>query len=68
MLHYSKGAYKENGPLENLNYQDIKAGVFQALKMMGEKRRVLIIPPDFTRFHSGAGIITQIIYEYYGDI
>ena len=67
MLHYSKGAYKENGPLENLNYQDIKAGVFQALKKIGEKKRVLIIPPDFTRFHSGAGVITQIIYEYYGD-
>jgi len=31
----------------------------------GERSDVLIIPPDFTRFHSQAGLITQYISEYY---
>ena len=26
-------------------------------------RRVLVIPPDFTRFHSNAGFITEALYE-----
>ena len=26
-------------------------------------RRVLILPPDFTRFHSGAGFITNVYYH-----
>jgi nickel-dependent lactate racemase len=27
---------------------------------------VLVIPPDFTRFHSHAGILTKLAYDYYG--
>ena len=29
----------------------------------GAVRNALIIPPDFTRFHSNAGFITQVFYE-----
>lgn len=32
---------------------------------LGEVRRVLILPPDFTRFHSGAGEITAQLYEIF---
>ena len=28
-----------------------------------ELKNVLIIPPDFTRFHSNAGLITNIYYH-----
>lgn len=28
-----------------------------------ELKKVLILPPDFTRFHSGAGYITQVYYH-----
>ena len=38
-----------------------------ALDKLGPRKKVLVIPPDFTRFHSQAGEITQLIYEYYGD-
>lgn len=31
------------------------------------RKRVIIIPPDFTRFHSKAGILTQAAYKYYGS-
>lgn len=30
---------------------------------LGSPRRVLLVPPDFTRFHSGAGEITSILFE-----
>ena len=33
----------------------------------GKRRRVLAIPPDMSRFHSGAGWITQVVHRYYGD-
>jgi len=31
------------------------------------RSKVLAVPPDFTRFNSKAGIITQHAYEYYGE-
>lgn len=40
------------------------AGVFQT---MGPKTRVLAIPPDITRFHSMAGRVTEMAWEYYGE-
>jgi nickel-dependent lactate racemase len=34
---------------------------------IGNIKKVLLIPPDFTRMHSGAGIITAIYYEILKD-
>ena len=45
----------------------LKQMVFETLAKLGERKRVLVIPPDFTRFHSHAGMLTQFIWEYYGD-
>jgi nickel-dependent lactate racemase len=45
----------------------LREGLFEALEKLGSRKRVLIIPPDFTRFHSRAGILAQAAYEYYGD-
>ncbi|MCK4922786.1 MAG: DUF2088 domain-containing protein [Bacteroidales bacterium] len=50
-----------------MSFEDMKDGIFSALDKLGERKRVLIIPPDFTRFHSKSGIMTQIIYDYYKD-
>jgi nickel-dependent lactate racemase len=30
-------------------------------------KRVLILPPDFTRYHSKAGFLTNVCYHYYAD-
>lgn len=35
---------------------------------MGTRRDVLILPPDFTRFHSQAGMVTRFICEYYNFV
>jgi nickel-dependent lactate racemase len=29
--------------------------------------KVIAVPPDFTRFHSRAGEITEMVWEFYGD-
>jgi len=50
-----------------LTTEQIKNGLFEALAQLGPRKRVLVLPPDFTRFHSQAGLLTQLAYEYYGD-
>jgi nickel-dependent lactate racemase len=38
---------------------------FGALAKLGERRRVLAVPPDMTRRESRAGELTHLAYEYY---
>jgi len=46
-----------------LNRQDKEALLRQVIEAVGRPlRRVLIIPPDFTRFNSNAGELTAILY------
>ena len=49
-----------------MSRDEIKAGMFEALAKLGERRRVLAVPPDFTRLHSQAGLLTEYAWEYYG--
>jgi nickel-dependent lactate racemase len=37
------------------------------LNQMGRMKRVLLLPPDFTRFHSWAGQLTSLLYEKLKD-
>ena len=62
MLLFARGS--ENDRLSN---QDMKDGLFEALEKLGERKNVLAIPPDFTRFHSHAGILTEFAWQYYGE-
>jgi nickel-dependent lactate racemase len=45
---------------------DIREALRAALDRLGPKRRVLAVPPDFTRLHSQAGLLTETAWEYYG--
>jgi len=62
MLLYSRGS-----EIEALNVEDLRNGLSQAFLKLGEKKKVLAIPPDFTRFHSQAGTLTRLIWEYYKE-
>jgi nickel-dependent lactate racemase len=42
--------------------------IYMSLSRLGPRKKVLLLPPDFTRFHSQAGKITQIICQYYNFI
>ncbi|MGC4052218.1 MAG: lactate racemase domain-containing protein [Paludibaculum sp.] len=46
---------------------ELKTALFQALDALGPRKKVLCLPPDITRFHSRAGELTRLAWEYYGD-
>lgn len=50
-----------------LSQEDIKDGLYSALSKLGMRKKVIVVPPDFTRFHSRAGELTSLIYEYYKE-
>jgi nickel-dependent lactate racemase len=60
MQYFAKGS--ETGVL---NEDDLKEGVFSTLEKLGNKKKVLVIPPDITRFHSYSGILTKFVFQYY---
>lgn len=60
--------YYQNGSIENnLSHSDLQDGLFEAFKKMGAKKKVLTVPPDYTRFQSRAGELTEIAWKYYGE-
>ena len=62
MLYYARGS--RQGSITPEEAREALCGVFRAL---GPKKRVLAIPPDFTRFNSYAGPLTEMAYDFYGD-
>jgi len=60
--------YFEQGEANaELNDQDIRRGLSEALRKIGPRNSVLAIPPDITRYHSMAGRLTEMVWEYYGE-
>ncbi len=39
----------------------------ESLAKLGQRNRVLVVPPDQSRIHSRAGDLTRYAWEYYGD-
>ena len=62
MLYFQRGS-----PTARLTVDDLRAGLFHALDRLGPRRRVLVVPPDITRFHSRAGQLTRLAFDYFGD-
>ncbi|MEM9079775.1 MAG: D-mannonate epimerase [Verrucomicrobiota bacterium] len=62
MLLYSNGS-----PTTDLSEDDLRAALRSALDQLGERKKVIALPPDFTRFNSRAGLLTVETFNYYGD-
>lgn len=62
MIYFQSGS--ENITLSN---NDVREALSSALDKLGKRKKVLVVPPDFTRFHSRAGDLTTIIYNYYKE-
>ncbi len=62
MLCFARGAIDDC-----LDRQALREGLFAALSQLEPRRKVLLVPPDFTRVHSCAGILTELAWEFYGD-
>jgi nickel-dependent lactate racemase len=62
MIYFERGS-----EIDEITSQDLQASIYLFLEKLGPRKKVLVIPPDFTRFHSRAGEITKYICEFYGD-
>ncbi|MBR0300678.1 MAG: DUF2088 domain-containing protein, partial [Bacteroidales bacterium] len=62
MLYYARGS-----KTDRISPEEVREALKQVFDAMGPKKRVLAIPPDFTRFNSYAGPITEMVYDYFGD-
>jgi len=62
MLYYEKGSTETN-----LSSEDLKDGIYAAFNKIGNRKKVLAIPPDITRLPSRAGELTEFTWQYYGD-
>jgi nickel-dependent lactate racemase len=61
MILFSSGS-----PDMVLSCEDVRSALNASLDKLAEKKRVLAVPPDFTRYHSQAGLLTELVWEYYG--
>src|SRR6185437_993402 len=62
--------FAAGSPTTEMSPEEFRAGLFEALDKLEKlkpRKKVLAVPPDFTRFHSMAGALTDMAYEYYGD-
>jgi len=62
MTYYAHGATDVD-----LSEADLRAGLYEALEKLSPRHRILAIPPDITRVHSGAGKLTRFALDYYGE-
>ncbi|WP_026473298.1 lactate racemase domain-containing protein [Alkaliflexus imshenetskii] len=62
MVLYQRGS--ENDVLTS---DDLKNALYEALEKLGPRKRVLALPPDYTRYHSRSGELTAYAWQYYQD-
>ncbi len=61
MLYYEKGS-----PELSLSDDELRNGLFEALDKLPRAGKVLALPPDITRLHSRAGLLTVAARDYFG--
>ena len=54
-------------PETELTPRQLKELLAESLSRLGERKRVLAVPPDQSREHSRAGELTRYAWEYYGE-
>jgi nickel-dependent lactate racemase len=59
--------FAAGSPTTEMSPEEVRGNLFAALDNVGARRRVLIVPPDFTRMHSQSGVLTELAAEFYGS-
>jgi nickel-dependent lactate racemase len=62
MLYYAAGSADTE-----LSDAQMREPLFEVFDALGPRRRVIAVPPDYTRFHSRAGQLTCWGHEYFGE-
>ncbi len=62
MLYFARGS-----ETDIISAEETRAILKDVFDRMGPRKRVLAIPPDYTRLNSFAGPITEMVNDYFGD-
>ena len=62
MLYFARGSKEDS-----ISPEEVRKALFEVFGSLGQKKRVLALPPDITRMNSFAGPITEMVYDYFGD-
>src|SRR5665648_742567 len=62
MMYYEIGSVNHE-----LSADDLRVGLYKAFMHLGPRKKVLAIPPDYTRLASRAGELTEVAWQYDGD-
>lgn len=54
-------------PTTEISPAEVEAHLREALAKLGPRKKILALPPDFSRFHSQAGALTEMAWRHYGD-
>ena len=63
MLYYARGSKDDC-----ITPEEVREALFGVFRALGTRKRVLALPPDFTRLNSYAGPVTEMVNDYYGDV
>jgi nickel-dependent lactate racemase len=59
--------FAAGSPTTEMSPAEVKTALFSALEKLGPRKKVLAVPPDFTRMHSQSGVLTEMAWQFYGD-
>ena len=59
--------YCAAGSVESDLFPQLHDLLVESLAKLGQRKRVLAVPPDHSRVHSRSGELTRYAWEYYGD-
>jgi nickel-dependent lactate racemase len=59
--------YCATGSIESDLVPNLQELLTQSLAKLGNRNRVLVVPPDHSRVHSRSGDLTRYAWQYYGD-
>ncbi|MGA9305925.1 MAG: lactate racemase domain-containing protein [Candidatus Sulfotelmatobacter sp.] len=59
--------YCATGGVESDLLPRLRNLLVESLAKLGQRNRVLVVPPDQSRIHSRSGDLTRYAWEYYGD-
>ena len=62
MIYFQHGS--ENG---SISIDQLQEGLYSTLEKVGKRKKILAIPPDISRYHSMAGELTVLVYNYYKE-
>ncbi|MFZ0416983.1 MAG: lactate racemase domain-containing protein [Candidatus Sulfotelmatobacter sp.] len=66
-LYCATGGVESDLSLADLSLDELRDLLVESLAQLGERKSVLVVPPDHSRVHSRAGELTRYAWEYYRD-